>query len=86
MENHNTDLMKKLFTTAFFVAKNEKPYTDFVKLTELQAANYGDEILTKHYNSDKQANEFIHYILLLILSIVKPQFNFAIAKKRKINV
>ena len=24
------DLMKKLFTTAFFVAKNEKPYTDFV--------------------------------------------------------
>ena len=62
MENHNTDLMKKLFTTAFFVAKNEKPYTDFVKLTELQAANYGDEILTKHYNSDKQANEFIHYI------------------------
>ena len=30
MEKHNIDLMKKLFTTAFFVAKNEKPYTDFV--------------------------------------------------------
>lgn len=43
INNHNTDLMKKLFTTAFFVAKNEKPYTDFVKLIELQAANYGDE-------------------------------------------
>ena len=27
MEKH-IDLMKKLFTTAFFVAKNEKPYTD----------------------------------------------------------
>ena len=26
------------------------------------------------------------FILLLILSIVKPQFNFVIAKKRKINV
>ena len=24
MEKHNIDLMKKLFTTAFFVAKNEK--------------------------------------------------------------
>ena len=54
MENHNTDLMKKLFTAAFFVAKNEKPYTDFVKLTDLQAANYGDEILTKHYNGLKE--------------------------------
>ena len=30
MEKHNIDLMKKLFTTAFFVAKNEKPFTDFV--------------------------------------------------------
>ena len=30
MEKHNIDLMKKLFTTVFFVAKNEKPYTDFV--------------------------------------------------------
>ena len=30
MEKHNIDLMKKLFTTAFFVAKNVKPHTDFV--------------------------------------------------------
>ena len=30
MVKHNIDLMKKLFITAFFVAKNEKPYTDFV--------------------------------------------------------
>ena len=30
LEKHNIDLMKKLFTTAFFAAKNEKPYTDFV--------------------------------------------------------
>ena len=30
MEKHNIDPMKKLFTTAFFVAKNEKLYTDFV--------------------------------------------------------
>ena len=60
MEKHNIDLMKKLFTTAFFVAKNEKPYTDFAKLTELQAANYGDGILTKHYNKliNKQMNLF----------------------------
>ena len=29
MEKHNIDHMKKLFTTALFVAKNEKPYTDF---------------------------------------------------------
>ncbi|PFX24852.1 52 kDa repressor of the inhibitor of the protein kinase [Stylophora pistillata] len=53
---------EKLFTTAFFVAKNEKPYPDFANLTELQASNYGDDILTKRYNNDKQANEFIHYI------------------------
>ena len=62
MEKHNINLMKTLFTTAYFVAKNEKLYTDFAKLTELQAANYSDDILTKHYNNDKQANEFIHYI------------------------
>lgn len=54
IEKHNINLMKKLFTTAFFVAKNEKLYTDIAELTELQAANYGDGILTKHYNNDKQ--------------------------------
>ena len=53
MEKHNINLMKKLFTTVFFVAKNEKAYTDFAELTELQASNYGDYILTKHYNNDK---------------------------------
>jgi len=42
------------------VTKDEKQYTDYVKLTELQAANYGDDILTKHYNNDKQTNEFIN--------------------------
>ena len=30
--------------------------------TEPQVANYGDDILTKHYNNDKQVNQFIHYI------------------------
>lgn len=36
--------------------------SDELELTELQAANYGDGILTKHYNNDIQAKEFIHYI------------------------
>ena len=62
MEKQDMELMKKLFTTAFFIGKHEKPYTDFVKLTELQAKNYEDEMLTEHYNSDKQAKEFIHFI------------------------
>lgn len=62
MEKHDMELMKKLFTTAFYIGKHEKPFTDFVKLTELQAKNYGDEVTREYYNNDKQAKEFIHFI------------------------
>ena len=59
IEKHNINLMKKNSSQLhIFLTKDEKPYTDFVKPTELQAANYGDDILTKHYNNDKQTNEF----------------------------
>lgn len=56
------ELMKKLFTTACYVGIHERPYTDFEKLNELQAKNYGDEKTAQHYNNDKQARELIHYI------------------------
>ncbi|KAK6181949.1 hypothetical protein SNE40_009725 [Patella caerulea] len=61
MEKRDLDIMAKLFTTAFYIGKHEKPYTDFIKLNELQNKNYSDNI-SKHYNSDKQARNFIKYI------------------------
>ncbi|KAK6168448.1 hypothetical protein SNE40_020979 [Patella caerulea] len=67
LEKHEELLLRRLFTTAFYLAKHEKPYTDFVYLNELQNKNFGtssdkDLDVTKHYNNDKQANTFIHYI------------------------
>ena len=53
--------MKKLFTTAFYIAEKEKPFTDFLDLLLLQGINFGTK-LNEHYASDKQAAVFISYI------------------------
>ena len=48
-------------TTAFFCGQRQKTRAQQIlpSLKELQTANNGDDILTKHCNSDKQASEFI---------------------------
>ncbi|XP_069122177.1 zinc finger protein 862-like [Argopecten irradians] len=52
--------MKKLFVTAFYVATNERPFTDFPKLLQLQKVNglsIGDT-----YINDKAGKEFVKQI------------------------
>lgn len=39
MEKGEVELMTKLFRTAFFIAKHERPYSEFSKLLELQASS-----------------------------------------------
>ena len=81
MEDHNIKLMKKLFTTAFFVAINERSYRGLVKLTERQAVNYGDEIITKLKDIMNTQDEFSQYLdnfSSLRHRIRKGNFNFSI--------
>ena len=63
MEKHNIDLMKKLFTTAFFAAKNEKPCTDFVIafyqfITSWMLAETGKKIFCLSLDTGKQSGTF----------------------------
>ncbi|KAL5017507.1 hypothetical protein ScPMuIL_007096 [Solemya velum] len=55
--------MEKLFTTAYYLAINERPFSDFPKLLELQAVN--GLSLGETYFTDKAANEFVGQIVLL---------------------
>lgn len=48
---------KKQFTTAFFVAKEERPFTDFPKLLELWKVNFVED-LTQHCIAESEREEF----------------------------
>ena len=61
MDEIELERRKKQFTTAFFVAKEERPLTDFPKLLELQKANSGED-LTQHYGNNKQCKTFVHFV------------------------
>ncbi|CAG2240803.1 unnamed protein product [Mytilus edulis] len=50
MEKENEDKIKKLITTAYFICKHEKPFTDFPRLIELQEVNGLD--MGNFYRSD----------------------------------
>ncbi|KAL5019991.1 hypothetical protein ScPMuIL_002883 [Solemya velum] len=52
--------MEKLFTTAYYLAINERPFSDFPKLLELQAVN--GLSLGETYFTDKAAKEFVGQI------------------------
>ena len=52
--------MKILFRTAFYLAKNNKPFRDFPELVKLQSAN-GLKV-GENYCSDKQARVFTSFI------------------------
>lgn len=52
--------MNKLFTTAYYIADSERPFTDFPKLLHLQEKNglsFGDA-----YHNDKSARTFVKNI------------------------
>lgn len=81
MEKHDEMLMKRLFRTAFYLANQEKAYTDFKSLNELQQKNFGNEDdsasaeISAHYNSDKQANTFVKYIAMAERQCVLEKVN-----------
>jgi len=49
-KNHsdNVSTTAKIFRTAYYVAKNNRPYTDFEKLVDLQQSNHCDMGITLH--------------------------------------
>jgi hypothetical protein len=52
--------MKKLFNTAAYVGKKERPYSDFPDLVKLQERNGNP--MGNTYCNDKACKDFIHYI------------------------
>lgn len=61
IEKSELESRKKQFTTAFYIAMAERPFTDFAKLLELQDVNYGSTLVS-NYANDKQCKAFIKYI------------------------
>ncbi|XP_078666292.1 zinc finger protein 862-like [Branchiostoma floridae x Branchiostoma belcheri] len=62
MEEKKLQQMINLFRTAFYVAKQGRPYTDFPELLRLQKCN-GLDVGTAYWN-DKEARIFVDYISL----------------------
>ncbi|CAC5379271.1 unnamed protein product [Mytilus coruscus] len=60
MEKENEDKIKKLITTAYFICKHEKPFTDFPRLVDLQEVNGLD--MGNFYRSDNACRRFIQFI------------------------
>lgn len=61
--------MDKLFRTAYYLVKNERPFTDFKDLLQLQKSN-GLEI-GETYITDKAANDYACIIADVYLMILK---------------
>ena len=60
MKQAELDTVKKLFRTAAYLAIQERPFSDFKSLINLQVAN-GVELMNI-YRNDKQARSFVHAI------------------------
>jgi len=65
--------MMKLFRTAYFLAKKERPFSDFPELLQLQ--NLNGLNLGKTYNNDKSAKVFIENIAQLYKDELKELLN-----------
>jgi len=63
----------KLFRTAYFLAKKERPFSDFPELLQLQ--NLNGLNLGKTYNNDKSAKVFIENIAQLYKDELKELLN-----------
>ena len=60
MKSAELATLKKLFRTALYLALNERPFSDFKPLLELQEKNGAE--LANIYRNDKQAHAFTHAI------------------------
>ena len=60
MEKQSFDQMRVLFTTAYYLILNSRPFKDFKGLTDLQRVN--GLTLGQTYCNDKQAKTFAYYI------------------------
>ena len=60
MHKKTRKLMKNYFSTAYYLAKNEKPFRDFPELLDLQELNGLD--VQKGYRTDRAAAVFVDFI------------------------
>lgn len=60
LDEGQTEKMEKLFRTAYYIAANAKPFTDFVDLCKLQIEN--KVVLGDTYLNDKYCANFIEHI------------------------
>ena len=65
----------KLFNTAYYIAKNERPFSDFNQLCTLQVKN--GVTLAETYLNDKCCREFIETISEVIITETSPLKNVA---------
>ena len=61
MDMETSEKMGKLFRTAYYIALNERPFTDFPELIDLQECN-GLTALGDTYRNDKSGKTFITHI------------------------
>ena len=64
MHKKTRKVMKNHFSTAYYLAKNEKPFSDFPKLLDMQELNGLD--VRKGYRTDRAAAIFIDFIAELM--------------------
>ena len=60
MHKKTRKLRKNYFSTAYYLAKNEKPFSDFPELLDLQELNGLD--VQKGYRTDRAAAVFVDFI------------------------
>ena len=60
MQEKTRKVMKNHFSTAYYLAKNEKPFSDFLELLDLQELNSLD--VQKGYRTDRAVAVFIDFI------------------------
>ena len=74
MSEDEKAVLLKLFTTALYIALQNKPFTDFPQLLHLQSVNFNCD-LTQNYSNGKQAACFIRYLAEAIREDVRSAFH-----------
>ena len=75
MDNAHVQKMKLLFNTAYYVAKRERPYTDFEHLCQLQVKNGLD--LGNTYMNDHACHSFVHFEAEVLRAKLKDEIQKA---------
>lgn len=79
VSNLEHETTNKIFRTAYYIAKNQRPYTDLPKLVDLQSIN--DLQMGRVLQSDKSCSNIIEHISL---EMRKKICNNIIENQRKI--